>query len=98
MISAAFKPKERAIIFEAMEIFRKFSCVKWVPKESKNEKHGHYVHITKGPGCASAVGRQLKGGQALTLRKLSFNLVGSVQLSQELISSIKSFGSRPVIC
>ena len=68
VISESYNSDERAILLLAMKEFETKSCVSWVPRENSNPDHDHYVHIFKGQGCHSPVGRQqAAGGQPLSL-------------------------------
>ena len=53
----------------AMDEFKGTSCVTWVPKDAGNPDHNYFVHILKGEGCHSPIGRQPPGGQILSLGK-----------------------------
>ncbi|XP_042868456.1 zinc metalloproteinase nas-4-like [Penaeus japonicus] len=54
VISASFSRAERAVIGGAMGEYHSKTCLRFVPRESQ---HSSYVHILKGEGCSSAVGR-----------------------------------------
>ncbi|CAL4065485.1 unnamed protein product [Meganyctiphanes norvegica] len=61
-ISSAFDDRERSQIAKAMAAFQKNTCLTFVPKQGHND----FIHIYKGQGCSSAVGRQF-GRQSVSL-------------------------------
>ena len=65
VISANFGRRERGVIYRAMREFGELSCVSWRPRQPAEED---YVHIVKGEGCHSRVGRT-GGAQSLSLGK-----------------------------
>nr|XP_027238660.1 zinc metalloproteinase nas-13-like [Penaeus vannamei] len=54
VISASFSRAERAAIGGAMGEYHTKTCLRFVPRQPQ---HRDYVHILKGEGCSSAVGR-----------------------------------------
>ena len=63
VISGYFGRQERGIIYRAMREFGEMSCVSWRPRQPGEED---YVHIVKGNGCHSRVGKT-GGAQSLSL-------------------------------
>ncbi|XP_071516706.1 zinc metalloproteinase nas-4-like [Panulirus ornatus] len=63
VISSSFSSLERSVIARAMAEYRAKTCVSFVPRTNS---HTDYVHILKGRGCFSAVGRA-GGVQVLSL-------------------------------
>lgn len=63
VVSGYFGRQERGIIYRAMREFGELSCVSWRPRQP-GEKD--YVHIVKGEGCHSRVGKT-GGAQSLSL-------------------------------
>ena len=54
VISGYFDRIERGIIYRAMREFGELSCVAWRPRQVGEDD---YVHIVKGDGCYSRVGK-----------------------------------------
>ena len=93
MISEAYNPDERAIILLAMEELKSHSCLQWIPREAGNPDQQNFVHILKGDGCHSPIGRQQSSGQVLSLgnkfkfiKKLKVLSLGNIF---ELIQKLK---------
>ena len=63
VISGQFGRQERGVIYRAMREFGELSCVAWRPRQPGDED---YVHIVKGEGCHSRVGKT-GGAQSLSL-------------------------------
>ncbi|CAL4065514.1 unnamed protein product [Meganyctiphanes norvegica] len=61
-ISSYFYGTERAVIVRAMAEYHKETCLKFVPRTTQRD----YVHILKGQGCSSSVGR-VGGVQTVSL-------------------------------
>ncbi|XP_040568966.1 zinc metalloproteinase nas-6 [Lepeophtheirus salmonis] len=53
VISSAYDSRERAIIASAFEDYAEKTCVRFLPRTNQHA----YVHIMKGDGCSSSVGR-----------------------------------------
>ncbi|KAG1667121.1 Zinc metalloproteinase nas-7 [Nymphon striatum] len=53
-ISSVYSRPERAIIAKAMQFYLTYTCVKFTPRTNQ----GDYIHITRGSGCSSHVGRR----------------------------------------
>ncbi|XP_063870239.1 zinc metalloproteinase nas-4-like isoform X1 [Scylla paramamosain] len=62
VISSSYNKKERAVIAVAMNTYHQNTCVRFVPRTVEKD----YIHIHKGDGCSSVVGR-VGGAQALSL-------------------------------
>ncbi|XP_042892083.1 zinc metalloproteinase nas-4-like [Penaeus japonicus] len=62
VISATYSSQERAVIARAMSEYHQKTCIRFVPRAS----HRDYVHILRGQGCSSAVGRS-GGSQVVSL-------------------------------
>ncbi|XP_037799604.1 zinc metalloproteinase nas-4-like [Penaeus monodon] len=62
VISATFSSQERAVIARAMAEYHQNTCIRFVPRSS----HADYIHILRGQGCSSAVGRS-GGAQVVSL-------------------------------
>ena len=77
VISGYFGRQERGIIYRAMREFGELSCVSWRPRQS-GEKD--YVHIVKGEGCHSRVGKT-GGAQSLSLGNEALSSQGWVNSS-----------------
>ncbi|KAG8186675.1 hypothetical protein JTE90_014751 [Oedothorax gibbosus] len=54
---------QKPLILQAMEHFHQKTCIKFIPK---TEYDWDYIHIFKGKGCYSYVGKR-RGGQSLSL-------------------------------
>lgn len=65
IIGTGFSSSERAIIALAVRAFEENTCIKIVPK-MPGDRSGDYVHVVRGTGCSSGVGRQ-GGAQTLSL-------------------------------
>jgi len=61
-ISSEFSSYERAVIAKAFQQYKKNTCIRFIPRTNQR----NYVHIVKGGGCSSLVGRW-GGAQRLTL-------------------------------
>ncbi|XP_064089956.1 hatching enzyme 1.2-like [Macrobrachium nipponense] len=53
VISSSFSSQERALIARAMAEYHQKTCIRFVPRSS----HRDYIHILRGRGCSSSVGR-----------------------------------------
>jgi len=62
VISAAFNTQERSVIARAILEYHRRTCIQFRPRSSEAD----YIHIQKGNGCSSHVGRS-RGGQPVTL-------------------------------
>ncbi|XP_050718047.1 zinc metalloproteinase nas-15-like isoform X2 [Eriocheir sinensis] len=62
VISSSYNKQERGIIAMAMNNYHVQTCIRFVPRTVERD----YIHIIKGDGCSSAVGRA-GGAQALSL-------------------------------
>ncbi|KAK4297101.1 hypothetical protein Pmani_030450, partial [Petrolisthes manimaculis] len=58
VISSTYSSSERGIIGQAMAEFAAKTCLRFIPRTSS---HRDYIHILRGRGCSSNVGRA--GGQ-----------------------------------
>ncbi|KAK7080338.1 Meprin A subunit beta [Halocaridina rubra] len=63
VISASFSHGERQAVAQAVQAFHTHTCVRFVPRQTH---HHSYVHILKGRGCSSSVGR-VGGAQVVSL-------------------------------
>ncbi|XP_021955270.1 zinc metalloproteinase nas-15 [Folsomia candida] len=61
-ISSQFNAVERSVIAKAISEYHANTCIKFKPRTSETD----YIHITKGNGCSSLVGRA-GGAQPVTL-------------------------------
>ncbi|CAL4065511.1 unnamed protein product [Meganyctiphanes norvegica] len=62
LISSSFSKRDRAVIVRAIAEFKKKTCIRLTPRTSQID----YVHIIRGQGCYSSIGR-VRGGQTLSL-------------------------------
>ncbi|CAL4067315.1 unnamed protein product [Meganyctiphanes norvegica] len=62
ILTSAYNDRERAVIVRAFAEFQKRTCIRFTPRKSQ----GDYIHIKKGDGCFSSMGR-IKGRQVLSL-------------------------------
>ncbi|KAK7080398.1 Meprin A subunit beta [Halocaridina rubra] len=62
VISSSFNNNERSVIARAMSEYHQRTCIRFVPRRS----HSDYIHILRGQGCSSAVGRT-RGVQVVSL-------------------------------
>lgn len=62
VISSSYNTNERATIAMAMKTYQENTCIRFVPRSVEKD----YIHIIKGDGCSSSVGRQ-GGAQAVSL-------------------------------
>ncbi|XP_064107762.1 zinc metalloproteinase nas-4-like [Macrobrachium nipponense] len=62
VISSSYNSNERATIAMAMRGYQEKTCIRFVPRSVERD----YIHIIKGDGCSSAVGRT-GGAQAVSL-------------------------------
>ncbi|KAK8405834.1 hypothetical protein O3P69_001955 [Scylla paramamosain] len=62
VISSSYTSSERQIIARAMTELSQKTCLSFVPRTSQRD----YIHILRGQGCSSAVGK-VGGGQSLSL-------------------------------
>ena len=65
-IANTFSQQERGIISAVMSQFEKETGIKWYPNSGSRQ----FVHIARGKGCSSLVGKNYRpGGQLLSLGK-----------------------------
>ncbi|ROT75216.1 putative zinc metalloproteinase [Penaeus vannamei] len=62
VISQTYDESERATIAKAMSEYHEKTCIRFVPRTIEKD----YIHILKGDGCSSSVGR-VKGAQPVSL-------------------------------
>ncbi|XP_037794282.1 zinc metalloproteinase nas-4-like [Penaeus monodon] len=62
VISSSYNKRERGTIATAMSKYHENTCIRFVPRTFEKD----YIHIIKGDGCSSSVGR-VGGAQALSL-------------------------------
>ncbi|KAK7080142.1 Meprin A subunit beta [Halocaridina rubra] len=62
VISSSYNSNERATIAMAMKNYQEKTCIRFVPRTYERD----YIHIIKGDGCSSSVGR-VGGAQAVSL-------------------------------
>lgn len=62
VISGSYDDSERGYIAMAMKNFHESTCIRFVPRSHEKD----YIHILKGDGCSSSVGR-VGGAQAVSL-------------------------------
>ncbi|CAL4227624.1 unnamed protein product, partial [Meganyctiphanes norvegica] len=62
VISSSYNKQERATIAIAMKSYHEKTCLRFVPRTIERD----YIHILKGDGCSSSVGR-VGGAQAVSL-------------------------------
>ncbi|XP_063233842.1 zinc metalloproteinase nas-4-like [Bacillus rossius redtenbacheri] len=62
VISASFNSYERSVIAAAFLDYHRHTCVKFVPRSTQRD----HIHLMKGAGCSSHVGRS-QGGQQVSL-------------------------------
>ena len=53
VISSKFGSYERSVIAKAMKTYHSKTCIKFVPRTSETA----YIHLIKGSGCSSTIGR-----------------------------------------
>ena len=53
VISSSFGTNERRVIAKAMKEYHEKTCIRFTPRTSE----GAYIHIMKGNGCSSSIGR-----------------------------------------
>ena len=53
VISSKFGSRERSVIAKAMKTYHDKTCIKFVPRTSQTA----YIHLVKGSGCSSTIGR-----------------------------------------
>jgi len=53
VISSTFNTNERRVIAKAMKEYHEKTCIRFTPRTSE----GAYIHIMKGNGCSSSIGR-----------------------------------------
>jgi len=53
LISSSFSQKDRAVIAKAMKEYHDKTCIRFQPRTSEKA----YIHIIKGQGCSSSIGR-----------------------------------------
>lgn len=58
-ISKQYNKKERSVIASAISEYHAKTCIKFVPRTNQRD----YIHIVKGSGCSSSVGRVGRGQQ-----------------------------------
>ncbi|CAL4094757.1 unnamed protein product [Meganyctiphanes norvegica] len=61
-ISSSFSTAERAVIARAMAEYHQQTCITFIPRTT----HTNYIHILKGRGCSSMIGR-VGGAQTVSL-------------------------------
>lgn len=54
VISSSFSYRERRVVGRAMQAFHSRTCIHFIPRQPH---HFNYIHILKGRGCSSPVGR-----------------------------------------
>jgi len=59
VISSQYSKRERGVIASAIEEYHAKTCIKFVPRTNQRD----YIHIVKGSGCSSSVGRVGRGQQ-----------------------------------
>jgi len=59
VISSHYNKRERGVIASAIEQYHGETCIKFVPRTNQRD----YIHIVKGSGCSSSVGRVGRGQQ-----------------------------------
>lgn len=62
VISSSFSSQERGLIARAMAEYHQKTCIRFVPRSS----HRDYIHILRGQGCSSSIGRN-GGSQVVSL-------------------------------
>lgn len=62
VISSSYNSNERATIAMAMRNYQDNTCIRFIPRTFERD----YIHIIKGDGCSSSVGR-VGGAQAVSL-------------------------------
>ncbi|XP_042885314.1 hatching enzyme 1.2-like [Penaeus japonicus] len=62
VISSSYSKSERSTIAAAMAEFHRSTCIRFVPRNTEKD----YIHILKGDGCYSSVGRT-GGAQAVSV-------------------------------
>ncbi|CAL4206890.1 unnamed protein product, partial [Meganyctiphanes norvegica] len=62
VISSSYRQEERATIARAISKYHSHTCIRYVPRTVEKD----YIHILKGDGCSSSVGR-VGGAQAVSL-------------------------------
>ncbi|XP_069993615.1 zinc metalloproteinase nas-4 isoform X2 [Penaeus vannamei] len=62
VISSSYSKSERSTIAAAMAEFHRSTCIRFVPRNAEKD----YIHILKGDGCYSSVGRT-GGAQAVSV-------------------------------
>ena len=53
VISSQFGSYERSVIAKAMKTYHEKTCIKFIPRTSQSA----YIHLMKGSGCSSTIGR-----------------------------------------
>ena len=53
VISSRFGSYERSVIAKAMKTYHEKTCIKFIPRTSQSA----YIHLVKGSGCSSSIGR-----------------------------------------
>ncbi|KAG1668557.1 Zinc metalloproteinase nas-7 [Nymphon striatum] len=77
VISRHYNSAERAVIAKAMKFYLTYTCVKFTPRTNQRD----YIHITRGSGCSSHVGR--RGGVQYV--SLGYGCVASGTVQHELM-------------
>ena len=62
VISSSFGAQDRSVIAKAMKSYHDKTCIRFIPRTSESD----YIHLVKGSGCSSSIGRE-GGRQAVTL-------------------------------
>lgn len=53
VISSKFGSYERSVIAKAMKTYHEKTCIKFIPRTTQSA----YIHLMKGSGCSSTIGR-----------------------------------------